>query len=60
MYYLLIHFFQKSKKDLNEKGYEGAVLMDLFKVFDALNYDLLIAKLSVYGFKHDALKRIYS
>ena len=33
--------------------------MDLSKAFDTLNHGLLIAKLSAYGFKHDALKIIY-
>ena len=34
--------------------------MDLSKAFDTLNHDLLITKLSVYGFEHDALKFISS
>ena len=34
--------------------------MDLSKAFGTLNHDLLIAKLSVYGFAHNALKLIYS
>ena len=34
--------------------------MDLSKVFDTLNHDLLIAKLNAYGFQHEALKFIYS
>ena len=47
------------KKNLDDKGYEGAVLMDLSEAFDTLNHDILIAKLSAYGFEHDALKLIY-
>ena len=34
--------------------------VDLSKAFDTLNHGLLIAKLSAYGFEHDALKFIYS
>ena len=43
-----------------DKGYGGAVLMDLSKAFDTLNHGLLIAKLSTNGFESDALKCIYS
>ena len=45
---------------LDDKGYGGAVLVDLSKAFDTLNHDLLIAKFSAYGFEHDVLKLIYS
>ena len=55
----LLALIQKWKKKLDDKGYGGAVLMDLSKAFDTLNHGLLIAKLSAYGFKHDALKLIY-
>ena len=34
--------------------------MDLSKVFDTLNRDLLIAKRHAYGFQHDALKFLRS
>ena len=56
----LLTLFEKWKKNLDDKGYGGAVLMDLSKAFDTLNHGLLIAKLSAYGFDHDALKFIYS
>ena len=42
------------RKSLYNKGFCGAILMDLSKDFDTLNYDLLIAKLHAYGFQHDA------
>ena len=38
----------------------GAVLMDLFKAFDCIHHDLLIAKLSAYGFDENSLALIYS
>ena len=54
----ILVLIEKWKKNLGEKGYGGAVLMDLSRAFDT--HDLLIAKLSAYGFEHDALKLIYS
>ena len=48
------------KKALDEKKYAGAILTDLSKAFDCLNHDLLVAKLSAYGFDHISLKFIYS
>ena len=45
---------------LDKRGYGAAVLMDLSKAFDTLNYDLLIAKLHAYGFDYSALKLIKS
>ena len=56
----LLAITEKWKKDLDGQGYGGAVLMELSKAFDTLNHDLLIAKLSAYGFEHDALKLIHS
>ena len=55
----LICLIEKWKKILDEKGFCGAVLMDLSKVFDTINRELLIAKLHAYGFEKSAL-RLYS
>ena len=46
----LISLTVRWRKSLDDKGYRGAVLLDLSKAFDTLNYDLLIAKLHAYGF----------
>ena len=48
------------RKRLDNKGFGGAMLMDLSRAFDTLNYDLLIAKLHAYGFQHDALTLLHS
>ena len=48
------------KKVLDKGGYIWAIFMDLSKVFDTLNLDLLIVKLGAYGFKTDALRYMKS
>ena len=58
--YLVIGRVEKWRKSLDNKGFGGAILMDLSKAFDTLNHDLLIAKLHVHGFQHDALKLLRS
>ena len=45
---------------LDNKAHAGAVLMDLSKAFDTINYELLIAKLHTYVFSKDTLKLILS
>lgn len=54
------HLLINEKKNLDVKVYGGAASMDLSKAFNTFNYDLLLAILSVYYFKHDALKLTYS
>ena len=56
----LISLIEKWRKFLDKNGYGGAVLMDLSKVFDTLNHDLLIAKLLAYGFDIKTLKLLHS
>ena len=42
-----------------KKGFAGAVLVDLSKAFDCLDHELLIAKLSAYGFDRQSLNFIW-
>ena len=46
------------EKALDGKGKAGAILTDLSKAFDCLNHNLLIAKMSAYGFEKNTLKFI--
>ena len=56
----LLTLVENWRKSLGNKGFGGAILMDLSKAFDTLKHDLLIAKLHAYGFQHDALKLLHS
>ena len=54
-----VSLIEKWKKILDDKGFGGAVLMDITKRFDTLNHELLIAKLRAYGFNRDSLKCLH-
>ena len=56
----LLTLVEKWRKSLDNKGFGGAILMDLSKAFDTLNHHFLIAKFHAYGFQHDALKLLHS
>ena len=51
---------EKRKRALDKGEYVSGLLMDLSKVFDTINHDLLIAKLEAYGFSKQALKLMKS
>ena len=57
---VLLALIEKWKKNYDDKGYGDAVLMDQSKTFDTLNHNLLIERLSAYGFENGVLKLIYS
>ena len=54
----LISVLEISKYILYQGGYICAIVMDLLKVFDLLNHNLLIAKLGTHGFEIDDLRYI--
>ena len=56
----LVIMLEEWKKQLDKKYNAGAILTDLSKAFDSLNHDLLIAKLSAYGFDKESLEFINS
>ena len=56
----LVSLIEKWKIELDNQGYGGAVLMDLSKAFDTIDYDLLIARFYAYGFEKSSLKFVNS
>ena len=48
------------REHIVENFVAGAVLTDLFKAFDSIAHNLLIAKLVAYGFSDTALRYVYS
>ena len=58
--HVLLRLVENWRKSCDNEGCCITILMDLSKAFYTLNHNLLITKLHVYGFQHDALKLIHS
>ena len=50
----------KWKRGIGNGSYISALFMELSKVFDTSNHDLMLAKLQAYGFSTNALNLIHS
>ena len=57
---LLIKCTENWKHSLDNNEFVGCILMDLSKAFDVIPHDLLVAKLSAYGFTTEACDLVYS
>ena len=51
----LLNLLKNRQKCLDKSGVVGTVLMDFNKTYDCLPHDLLLAKLSAYGFDESAI-----
>ena len=56
----LLQLIETCKKTLGKGGFAGVLPMDLSTAVDCLNDELLIAKLSAYGFSPNALRLVHS
>ena len=58
--HVLICLIEEWRQKLDSDHFVGAVLMDFSKALDCIPHDLLMAKLSEYGFSNEALAYIFS
>ena len=56
----LFKLFQAWQEELGKSGFVDTILMDLFKAYDCLPYDLLAAKFESYSIDNTDLNLIYN
>ena len=56
--HVLFRLFQSLKKELDNSGLVGTILMDLSNAYDCLPHDLLIAKLEAYSLDKPSLNLV--
>ena len=56
--HVLLNFLKNWQKCLDKSGIVGTVLKDLIKAYDCLPHDLLLTKLSAYGFDESTIALI--
>ena len=56
----LFKLFQAWQEELDKSGFVATVLMDLFKAYDCLPHDLLVAKFEAYGIDKTGLNLIHN
>ena len=57
---VITRFAENWKKELNNKKHIGTILIDLFKAFDCIPLERLMAKMDAYGFSQNALTFFFS
>ena len=58
--HVITRLVEEWRQHHDENFVVGAMLTDLFKTFDCIAHDLLIAKRAAYGFSDTALRYVYS
>ena len=52
----LLKLLQEWQEELNKTGFVGLILMDLYKIYDFLPQDPLVAKFEAYGIDKTGLR----
>ena len=54
----LFRLIQSWQKELDQSEFVGTILVDLYKAYDCLPHDLMVAKLEAYGLAKESLQLI--